>query len=132
MHDVLADIMVYFVKSRIVVDEYVIAFRRALLPRYVNLRNQERFRMERAKLVVTRTDLEEMQDRLARSDTYAPAECGRDVSVRQQLGKGGDYTGTPIRGSKRTADDIAATNAKRIRPTGAVSKQQLNGHVTRY
>ena len=43
LHDVLVDVMVTYVKSRIVVDEYCIAFRRAILLRYVNLRNQELF-----------------------------------------------------------------------------------------
>ena len=89
--------------------------------------------MEREKLVVTKNDLEEMQDRLNRSDTYATNECGRDDDVQQQLGKGGNYTGTPMRGgSKRTADELATTNTKRTRPTGVVSKQQLGGHTTRY
>jgi len=131
-HDVLVDIMVTYVKSRIVVDEYCIAFRRAILLRYVNLRNQERFRMERSRLVVTRNDLEEMQDRLARSDTYAAAERDGDESVREQLSRRGDFQGTPAQDRKRGAGEHATTNNKRARDRGTVTMQQLSGRPSRY
>ena len=69
----------------LVLVEYCVAFRRAILLRYVDLRNQEHFRRERSRLIVTTNDLEEMQDRLGRSDTYAEAERGGDDDVREQL-----------------------------------------------
>ena len=119
LYDVLVDIMVHYVKSRIVVDEYCMAFRRAILLRYVNLRNQERFRMERSRLIVTKSDLEEMQDRLGRSDTYAAAERGNDEDVKEQLARRGIYVNS--KAHRRQIENAETVNTQQLAPRGSAT-----------
>jgi hypothetical protein len=81
---------------------------------------------------VTRNDLEEMQDRLARSDTYAAAERDGDENVREQLSRRGDFQATPAPDRKRGDNEHATTGKKRARNRGVVTMQQLNGRPTRH
>ena len=81
---------------------------------------------------MTKTDLEEMQERLGRSDTYPATEHGGDMDVRQQLSRDSDFQGTSAPKRKRAGEEFATANTKRHHFRDVVTPQQLAGHASWY
>ena len=76
IHKLLVDVLVAFQKSPDVVSEYMLAFRRAVLLRHINLFHQARFAQERDNLKIKKGDYNSMTHALfQRADGMAHDEC---------------------------------------------------------